>query len=145
MSNHTEISIAHMSMIQGIVTRLETNSFTLKALAMTLAASVLAFTGAVKNPNWVYPLAGCLPVVAFWIMDAKYLRLGRLFRRLFDEVRLGTVSEPFTMNISPYKKQEQGGLRIAFSWSICWFYLSILLTFAIVSYYFFQKGVCPYA
>ena len=31
-----------MSMIQGIFTRLETNSFTLKALAMTLATAVLA-------------------------------------------------------------------------------------------------------
>jgi hypothetical protein len=28
---HDDISIAHMSMIQGVVTPLETNSFTLKA------------------------------------------------------------------------------------------------------------------
>jgi len=52
MNKHDEISIAHMSMIQGIVTRLETNSFTLKALSMTLATVVLAFSGSVKNPNW---------------------------------------------------------------------------------------------
>ena len=63
---------------KGVVTRLETNSFTLKALAMTLAAAVLAFSGSFKNPNWVYPLAGCFPVLIFWIMDAKYLRMGRL-------------------------------------------------------------------
>jgi len=42
MDKHDKISIAHMSMIQGIFTRLETNSFTLKALAMTLATAVLA-------------------------------------------------------------------------------------------------------
>lgn len=61
---------------------------------MTLATAVLAFSGAVKNPSWVYPLAGCFPVIIFWIMDAKYLRLGRLFRHLFDAVRLGEYDPP---------------------------------------------------
>ncbi len=140
MDKHDEVSIAHMSMIQGIVTRLETNSFTLKALAMTLAAAVLAFTGAVENPNWVYPLAGCFPVIVFWIMDAKYLRLGRLFRRLFDAVRLGKVNDPFSMSLKPYMAEEQSVIRIAFSWSVCWFYISILVAFAIVSYFFFAHG-----
>ena len=137
MDKHNEVSIAHMSMIQGVVTRLETNSFTLKALAMTLAAAVLAFSGSVQNPNWVYPFAGCFPVLIFWIMDAKYLRLGRLFRRLFDSVRLGNIDEPFSMNIKPYTKEEQSVIRIAFSWSVCWFYLSIIIAFAIVIINFF--------
>ena len=141
MDKHDKVSIAHMSMIQGVVTRLETNSFTLKALAMTLAAAVLAFSGSVKNPNWVYPLAGCFPVLIFWIMDAKYLRMGRLFRRLFDSVRLGNINEPFSMNIKPYMKEEQSVIRIAFSWSVCWFYLSIIIAFAIVSINFFKQGV----
>lgn len=141
MKEHDEISIAHMSMIQGVVTRLETNSFTLKALAMTLAAAVLAFTGSVKDPNWIYPLAGVFPIVVFWIMDARYLRLGRLFRRLFDAVRLGEVSEPFSMDIKPFKAIEQSVLRIAFSWSVCWFYISIIVAFTFVSVYFCKQGV----
>lgn len=140
MDKHDEISIAHMSMIQGIVTRLETNSFTLKALAMTLATAVLAFSGSVKNPNWVYLLAGCFPVFVFWIMDAKYLRLGRLFRRLFDAVRLGNVDESFKMDIKPYINDEQSVLRIAFSWSVIWFYCSIIAAFSIVSCFFFING-----
>jgi hypothetical protein len=137
---HDEISIAHMSMIQGIITRLETNAFTLKALAMTLATAVLAFSGSVKNPSWVYPMAGCFPVVIFWIMDAKYLRLGRLFRRLFNAVRLGKVDTPFEMDIKPYMKNEQSVLRIAFSWSVFWFYFSIIVAFIVVSFYFLKKG-----
>lgn len=141
MDKHDEVSIAHMTMIQGIVTRLETNSFTLKAIAMTLAVAVLAFTGSVKNPNWVYPLSGCLPVIVFWIMDAKYLWLGRLFRRLFNAVRLHEVDAPFEMNIKPYIKDEQSMLRIALSWSVCWFYFSIIIAFAIASCFFFTHGV----
>ena len=140
MTEPTESQIAHMSMIQGVVTRLETNSFTLKALAMTLATAVLAFTGSVKNPNWVYPLAGCFPVVVFWLMDAKYLQLGRLFRRLYNAVRAGEITDHFSMNITPFRKTEQTIFRIAFSWSVIWFYLSIILAFATVSVFFFFKG-----
>ena len=141
MTKPDDAAIAHMSMIQGVVTRLETNSFTLKALAMTLATAVLAFSGSVEHPNWIYPVAGCLPVVVFWFMDATYLRLGRLFRRLYDAVRRGGVEEPFSMNIKPYASEEQGVVRIALSWSICWFYLSIILAFSIVSYFLLKQGV----
>ena len=140
MDKHDELSISHMSMIQDIITRIETNAFTLKALAMTLATAALAFSGSVKNPSWVYPLAGCFPVIIFWIMDAKYLRLGRLFRHLFNAVRLKEVSEPFEMNIKPYSDKEQSVLRIAFSWSVLWFYLSIVVAFTIVSCYFLEMG-----
>ena len=108
---------------------------------MTLAAAVLAFSGSVKNPNWIYPFAGFFPILVFWIMDANYLRMGRLFRRLYDSVRMGNRNEPFTMNIKPYIKEEQNVLRIAFSWSVCWFYLSIIIAFAIASINFLKQGV----
>jgi len=140
MRDFDEATIAHMNMIQGIVTRLETNCFTLKALAMTLAAALLAFAGSVEKPSWIYALAGSLPVVVFWIMDARYLRLGRLFRHLFTAVRKGDASEPFTMDISSYTKTEQSVLRIAFSWSILWYYAAILVAFLIVGVVFIYQG-----
>ena len=129
MQNIDETRIAHMGMSQGIITRLETNAFTLKALAMTLATAVLAIGGSVENPTWLYPLAGVFPVVVFWLMDAKYLQLGRLFRRHFDAVRQGQVESPFDMNITPYRQQEQHLLRIALSWSVLPVYGSILAIF----------------
>jgi hypothetical protein len=78
MAEHDDNTIAHMNMIQGVITRLETNCFTLKAMAMTMAAALLAFLGSIDNPNWIYPAAVCLPILVFWTMDAYYLRLGRL-------------------------------------------------------------------
>lgn len=135
MGNSNEGMIAHLSMIQGVVNRLETNSFTLKALAMTLASAVLAFLGAVKNPNAIITAAGSLPIIIFWLMDAQYLRLGRIFRRLYDAVRQGDVSEPFSMDFRKYAPDEQSILRIAFSWSVCWFYGAILVAFLTTSYF----------
>lgn len=131
-------------MIQSVVTRLETNCFMLKAMTMALAVALLAFVGSVNNPNWVYPLAGCLPIFIFWLMDAQYLRLGRIFRRLFNAVRLLKVDEPFSMNIAPYAKEEQSVIRVAFSWSILWFYLSLLIVFLFVTLFFlFTSTVTP--
>ena len=129
--------VAHLTMIQGVVSRLETNSFTLKALAITLASAVLAFLGAVRNPNAVFTAAGCLPVIVFWLMDAQYLRLGRIFRRLYDGVRQGEVDEPFAMDFRRYAKCEQSVLRIAFSWSVGWIYGAILTAFLTASYFLF--------
>ena len=129
--------VAHLSMIQGVVNRLETNSFTLKALAMTLASAVLAFLGSVKNPHVIFAVAGSLPVIVFWLMDAQYLRLGRIFRRLYNGVRQGEVTEPFTMDYKLYAKLEKSVLRIAISWSVGWFYGAILVAFLTVSYFLF--------
>jgi hypothetical protein len=139
MVEHNDISIAHMSMIQGIVTRLETNCFTLKAMTMTLAVALLALMGSIDKPNWVYPMAGCLPVTIFWIMDAHYLRLGRLFRRLFNDVRKHKIDDPFSMNIKPYFAEEQPTMRIAVSWSVFWYYATILLTFAFITIFFLYQ------
>ena len=135
MSELNDGVVAHLSMIQGVVNRLETNSFTLKALAMTLAAAVLAFLGTVNNPNAAFTAAGSLPVIVFWLMDAQYLRLGRIFRRLYNGVRQGEVKEPFSMDYKLYAKYENSVLRIAFSWSVGWFYGSILVAFLAVSYF----------
>lgn len=136
MSKHNEKTIAHMSMIQGVITLLETNCFTLKALAMTLAVAILAFIGTLDNPMWAYPLVGYLPIVVFWIMDAKYLQLGRRYRNLFEMVRgeSSDLKEEFTMNINTIKDEVDSTIAIAFSWSIMWFYLSILSTFTLVIY-----------
>ncbi len=128
-------------MAQGIVTRLETNCFTLKAMAMTFAVALLAFLGSIKSPNWVYPLAGCLPVCVFWIMDAQYLRLGRAFRKLFDEIRLHKIEEPFSMKIDPYLKKQQKVIRIAISWSILWYCInSFNFPFRLALFFTIQQG-----
>jgi len=45
------------------------------------------------------------------------------------------------MNFKTYEKDEQCTLRIAFSWSVFWFYLSILIALGFVSLIFLKGGV----
>ena len=67
------------------------------------------------------------------MLDAHYLRLDRLFRRLYDGVRGGEVADPFDMDIAPYRVDEQGVLRIAVSWSVVWFYGALFVVLIVLT------------
>lgn len=81
---------------------------------MSLATEVLVFSGSVKNSNWMYPLV-VFSVLVFWIMDVKYLWLGRWFRYLFDTIRSGDVDEHFEPNTKPLLNKARSVLKIAFN------------------------------
>lgn len=127
MTQIDQAKIAHLEMVQNVISRMASNSFALKALAVALTAGVLAFAGAARDPSPILALAALIPVVIFWLLDAHYLRLERLFRRLFDAVRRGELEEPFTMDFRQYEAGEQHTLRIAASWSVGWFYGPIVI------------------
>lgn len=127
-----QAQIAHLGMVQNVITRMASNSFALKVLTVTLTAGVLAFTGAVTDPSPKILLAALVPIVMLWGLDAQYLRLERLFRRLYDAVRRGDVEEAFSMDIIPYAAAEQHVMRIAVSWSVVAFYAPIVLVLLVL-------------
>ena len=45
MTNDMETKIRHLEMIQGVITRMSSNSFLLKGWAITVMAGVLVLTG----------------------------------------------------------------------------------------------------
>lgn len=125
--------IAHLGMIQGVINRMASNSFALKALTVTISAAIIAITGTQKNAPTSISYIGIFPVVVFWLMDAKYLRLERLYRKLYDHIRKGEVFEAFSMNTASFNKDISSTLRIAVSWSVIWFYLAVAAALIAVS------------
>jgi len=92
----------HLEMIQGIINRMAQVSFVIKGWTITLVAGLLAF--AVNSQCWSYSLLALLPALVFWGLDAYYLRQERLFRRLYDKVRLGPTDSgipPYSMDTKP--------------------------------------------
>jgi hypothetical protein len=95
-SSFEDHRIKHLEMIQGVISRLGTDSFLLKGWAVTLSGAFLGF--AIDRSDWGLALAGLLPALVFWGLDAYFLRAERLFRALHDAVRTGTPPvEPFFM------------------------------------------------
>lgn len=81
----------HLEMIQGIISRMANNSFMLKGWAVTLVAGIFVLAG--KDIDKLYFLVAYIPVIVFWALDAYYLWQERLYRGLYEKVRLKDENE----------------------------------------------------
>jgi hypothetical protein len=125
---------AHLAMIQGVVNRMATNSFGLKTMAVAVTAASAAYYGAVAAASWVVAAGVWVALFVLWLLDAKYLQLERLFRKLYDGVRTGSVvagtGKPvaaYDMNFAAYRHEVHHVARIAVSWSVLWLYLALAI------------------
>ena len=119
--------IEHLKMIQDVITRMASNSFSLKGWAVTLVAAIFALTWANISRNFL--LIALIPIFAFWALDAYYLNLERKNRKLYDKVRKMDEEEiDFSMDASLPELQDQTTCY----WSCFWsntekkFYLPLL-------------------
>ena len=134
MFEPSDNQVRHLEIIQGVINRMAFNTFALKVLAGTLATAALAYAGAAKDVQPVLVWTGVIPVSAFWYLDARYLRLEKLFRKLYNAVRKGNVEEPFDMNFSRFDTEVPNHLDIAWSWSVRDFYLALVAILLLVSF-----------
>lgn len=121
--------IKHLEIIQSIVSRMAQNSFAIKGLAVTIVAALLALN--INSENAYYLLIAILSNLAFWGLDSYYLRLERMYRELYDDIRKMDIESyslnPFTLNVKPYCKKVSSWFRLLFSRSEFGFYGSLLL------------------
>jgi hypothetical protein len=89
--------IQHLEMIQAVISRLSNEGFLVKGWAITVAGVFFGF--AVSSESWPLAAISLVPTVAFWYLDATFLRSERLFRALHSHVqrRTGKV-EAFDMS-----------------------------------------------
>ena len=121
--------IEHLKLIQAIVTRMGRNSFAIKSTAAAVSAALVAFTASVGSP---LAALGGFAVSSLWLLDARFLRQERAFRRLFDSIRTGAPTEPgsdnyFTMDVSTSAGRSDSLLRVAVSLSLSLFYIPLLI------------------
>ena len=111
MGNDAETRIAHLQMVQAVITRMAGNSFLVKGWTVTLVAALFALAAADDNRFFVY--VAYLPAVMFWALDAYFLRQERLFRQLYDQVReAGDGRVDFSMNTHAF--------NVGTTWSVAW-------------------------
>ena len=85
-----ENKICHLSMIQQIITRMGSNSFSLKGWSVGIMIAIYAFAGEDAHKAVVVTL---IPLIVFWILDSYYLMLERKFRILYNNVRIKSEDE----------------------------------------------------
>lgn len=81
-----ENKIKHLEIIQGVINRMASNSFLLKGWSVGLVSALFAL--AAKDTTIAFVYLAYFPAVAFWILDGYFLWKERLFRELYDHVRI---------------------------------------------------------
>ena len=75
MVDDSQTMVEHLKMVQSVVTRMASNSAQMKTWAVSLVTAAFVFSGLSDDPHWLIGVGGCIPVIAFWTMDARYLHL----------------------------------------------------------------------
>ena len=106
--------VPHLEMIQGVINRLAHNSFLLKGWSVTLVSALFALAASSSQVYFVF--AAFLPSVMLWGLDGYFLRQERLFRKLYDHVRVLPDEEiDFSMDTRSVSDQVAGWFRVTWS------------------------------
>lgn len=127
--------LKHLEFIENVITRMANNSFLLKGWTVTLVAAL--FVLAAQNANVDFVILALFPMMAFWILDAYYLRQERLFRELYNSMRIKNIEnmlpiESFYMETESFNKYVQSWHRTIFSKTLFIFYGFILISILLV-------------
>lgn len=124
--------LKHLEMIQAVISRMAGNSFLLKGWSVTLTAAVFALASN-KNSHALLVLIALLPVTMFWWLDGYFLHQERLFRKLYDHVRLQKEEEiDFSMDTSPFLGEVEPVSQVLMSTTLRKFHLPIASIVGIV-------------
>ncbi|MCM1566902.1 MAG: hypothetical protein NC238_13390 [Dehalobacter sp.] len=128
-----EIKVAHLNMIQGVINRMANNSFMLKGWSVVLVSALFAL--AAKDAEILFVYLAYLPTIVFWGLDGYFLRQERLFRKLYDNVRILPENEiNFSMNTSSLEKNVDSWISVVFSKTIWPFYTVLLFSIIAVTF-----------
>jgi hypothetical protein len=131
MENNNKIT--HLEMVQGIINRMASNSFMLKGWAVTLVAGIFALAS--KDTDKLYFLIAYIPIVVFWGLDSYYLLQERLYRALYNKVRLLNEKDiDFSMKATKeeFNSEKNRFFSCLLSKTEIWFYLPLALVCTIV-------------
>jgi hypothetical protein len=107
-------------MLQALITRMAGYGASFKSYCITVTTAVIGFAFTLHRPA-VAALA-LLPVIAFGVADAQYLRVERRFRAVFNRVRAESWDAMPSFDIKLESAPKQSFLNAITSWSIVWFY-----------------------
>jgi len=120
-------TVKHLEFIQNVITRMNTNSFQIKGMSVTITAALLALYASGNKPLYIF--VAIIPTIIFWFLDAYYLQQERKFRGVYNdvaelsEVETRIVIRGFEMPIQKYTGKKYAYLNVFWSKTVWPFYL----------------------
>jgi hypothetical protein len=130
MVMNSDEKMKHLEFIQSTIKRMNTNSFQIKGMAITIVSALLAIYATTANVMLIF--LGIAPTLLFWFLDAYYLQQERKFRGVYNNVtgiKNDVEIKLFEMPIQKFKGGEYCFCNVFFSKTIAWLYgtISVLL------------------
>jgi hypothetical protein len=92
--------IEHIKLIQPIISRMSSSSFAIKGFALTTQSLLIGFS--LKDSIWQLNILLQIIITVLCMIDMFYLWQERLYRFLYDKVRLSEKTD-FSMNTKEFK------------------------------------------
>ena len=122
-----EKKLKHLEMLQSVINRMANNSFLLKGWSVVLISALFAL--AAKDSQIYFIYLAYFPSIAFWNLDGYFLWQERLYRKLYDKVRLQDESEiDFSMDTRPVVGEVESWSQAAFSKTLRVFHGAVIGT-----------------
>jgi len=125
--------IAHLNMLQAVVTRLAGNGAQCKTWCVTIVSALFGLAGATKSGK--IAIAAIIPIVVFGLVDAAYLANEKAYRDLYNsivaKIRAGSYGLADFGHLSA--PADAGHYIWALSsWSVWPVYLGLLIAYVVV-------------
>jgi len=123
----------HLEFIQAVINRMAVNSFLIKGWSITLVSALFLLEA--KDANTKYIIIAYIPAIIFWVLDSYYLSQERLFRALYEQVRLTAENSiNFSMDTKAYSKGKNTWIEAFFSLPLAFFHASLIAVMLTVMY-----------
>jgi hypothetical protein len=131
-----EKKLKHLEFIQGVISRMGGNLFYLRGWVITLVAGILVLLTKIGDGQLPIIFLALITVL-FWAYDGYFLSLERMYRKLYDKVRMMKEDDiDFSMSIGEFKKDwDSSTLSCMFSPTLRYFYVPLLLAILYVIFY----------
>lgn len=119
-----DMRVAHLNMIQGVISRMSGFSAGVKNFCITISAAIIAVAYQKQVPllEW----AGAAVVLIFCFMDTYYLGLERRYRELYERVAARPFDQAPDMSLKAERLNLSTCFRALRSISVAGFYVLLL-------------------
>lgn len=125
--------LKHLELIQGVINRFSTNSFLLKGWSVVLVSALFALSASDSKVSFI--LLAYIPTIVFWGLDGYFLSVERLYRKLYDQVRVKENDDiDFSMDTSSLNEKDHPWASATLSKTLVPFYGSLLCSIIIVMF-----------
>ena len=127
-----EERMRYLEMIQGVINRLASNSFSLKEWTVAFITGVTVLFEGYAKENYLLII---VLILMFWILDSYYLHQERLYRALYNAVQnLPPTDNSFSLDTLKYKNDKKNStLFCMFSLTEVGYYISFIIA-VIITY-----------